>query len=58
MRHDINNPLTAAMAEVQLLLMDLEADSEVGSAIRLVEDQLRRIRDLVAELPEHRPPSP
>ncbi len=57
-RHDINNPLTAAMAEVQLLLMDLEPDSEVGSAIRLIEDQLRRIRDLVAELPEHRPPSP
>jgi signal transduction histidine kinase len=56
LRHDINNPLTAALAEVQLLLMDVEADSPVGSALLTTEVQLRRIRDLVAELSAPRPP--
>ena len=49
-RHDINNPLTVAMAETQLLLLDVE-DAEVRSGLEAVEQQLRRIRDLVAGLP-------
>lgn len=48
-RHDINNPLTSALAEVQLLLLDVE-DPEVRSGLDTVEEQLRRIRDLVARL--------
>ena len=49
-RHDINNPLTVAMAETQLLLLDVE-DAEVRSGLEAVEQQLRTIRDLVAGLP-------
>lgn len=56
-RHDINNPLTAAFAEVQLLLMDLEPGSETAEALAIVEGQLFRIRDLVAELTAFRAPS-
>lgn len=54
-RHDINNPLTAALAETQLLLMDIE-EGEVREAVLVVERQLRRIRDLVARLSSIRPP--
>lgn len=49
-RHDINNPLTAALAEIQLLLMDIPRDSDEGRALGTVEEQLHRIRDLVADL--------
>lgn len=49
-RHDINNALTSAFAEVQLLLMDMPPDGEVAAALRTVEAQLRKVRDLVAEL--------
>jgi len=49
-RHDVNNPLTAALAEVQLLLMDRPGDSEEAESLRVVEAQLKRIRDLVAKL--------
>lgn len=57
-RHDINNPLTSALAEVQLLLMDLEGegtDGELRESLLLVQAQLRRIRDLVQELHQFRP---
>jgi signal transduction histidine kinase len=53
-RHDINNPLTAAFAEVQLLIMDVEPGTELGEALAIVEEQLFRIRDLVAELSSFR----
>jgi len=46
-RHDINNPLTSALAEVQLLMMD-DLGGEVASSLEVVLEQLRRIRDLVA----------
>lgn len=52
-RHDINNPLTAAMAETQLLLMDAE-DGEVRTALEAIEEQLRRIRDLTSDLTRFR----
>ena len=54
-RHDINNPLTSVMAETQLLLMDVE-DGEVRESLETVQRQIRRIRDLVAELAVLRPP--
>jgi hypothetical protein len=50
-RHDLNNPLTAAMAETQLLRMD--SDDE---ALGVIEAQLRRLRDLIAELSQWRLP--
>jgi signal transduction histidine kinase len=46
-RHDINNPLAAALVEVQLLLMDA-TDPEIRRALGSVQAQLRRIQDLVA----------
>ncbi len=55
-RHDINNALTAAFAEVQLLLLDIAPGSEEERSLRSVETQLRRVRDLVAELSPIRPP--
>lgn len=56
-RHDINNPLTAVLAEAQLLLLDYgEGDEELASSLRVIEEQARRIRDLVAHLSEIRPP--
>jgi len=56
-RHDINNALTSAFAEVQLLLMDMPPDGEEAAALRTVETQLRRVRDLVAELTPIRSPA-
>ncbi len=47
-RHDVNNPLTAALAETQILLMDADDDAETREALLTVQEQLRRIRDLVA----------
>lgn len=57
-RHDINNPLTAALAEVQLSLLDVEPGSEFETSLRVVEDQIRRIRDLVKSLTRYRTPRP
>ena len=48
-RHEINNPLTAGLAETQLLLMDVE-DPEIRAPLQVIETQLRRIRDLVIDL--------
>ncbi len=53
-RHDVNNPLTSAMAEAQLLLMDVE-DPDVREGLEIVQTQLRRIRDLVAATGHIRP---
>ncbi|HZD04555.1 MAG TPA: histidine kinase dimerization/phospho-acceptor domain-containing protein [Longimicrobiales bacterium] len=53
-RHDINNPLTSALAETQLLLMDV-GDGEVRTSLQTVLEQLRRIRDLVAGTSHLRP---
>lgn len=54
-RHDVNNPLTSAMAETQLALMDAR-DPVLRQGLEVVEEQLRRIRDLIAELRLFRPP--
>lgn len=55
-RHDINNPLTSALAEAQLLLMDVEEEGEVRDGLEVIQTQLRRIRDLVAATGHIRPP--
>lgn len=57
-RHDINNPLTSALAEAQLLLMDVEEEGEVREGLEVIQTQLRRIRDLVADTGHIRPPRP
>lgn len=54
-RHDVNNPLTSALAEVQLLLMDAP-EGELGEALETIQEQLRRIRDLVASTKHIRQP--
>ena len=54
-RHDLNNPLTSALAEVQLLLFDAH-DEEVREALEVIQSQLRRMRDLVASTSHMRPP--
>lgn len=46
-RHEINNPLTSALAETQLLLME-GRDPELRESLELIESQLRRIRDIIA----------
>ena len=48
-RHDINNPLTAGLAETQLVLMD-EPKGDLLESLEVIENQLRRIKDLVAGL--------
>ena len=47
-RHDLNNPLTSALAEVQLLLLDVE-DPEVREALEVTQAQLRRMRDMIVD---------
>ena len=54
-RHDINNPLTSALAETQLLLMDAE-EGEDREALLQIPTQLRKIRDMVEDLARLRPP--
>lgn len=56
-RHDTNNALTSALAEAQFMRMDAPAEGELVEGLRLVETQLKRIRDLVAELATLRAPS-
>ena len=48
-RHDINNPLAAALVEVQLLLMDAP-DDETRRACGVIQDQLRLIKQMVAQI--------
>ena len=55
-RHDINNPLTAGMAETQLLLMDLGEEGEVGESLVTIQRQLKRIQGLVQDLAHLRRP--
>lgn len=50
-RHAINSPLTAILAEVELMLMDADAlnEEQVGG-LRTIEEMAHRIRDLTARL--------
>jgi len=55
-RHDLNNPLTAGLAETQLLLMDVSHD-ETREALETIQRQLRRIQAMIRDdLSRLRPP--
>lgn len=54
-RHDVNNPLTSALAETQLGLLDAP-EGEIRESLEVVQTQLRRIRDLIAATGHLRPP--
>ncbi len=48
LRHDLSNPLSALMAEVQLLLMNPETfDEETLSSLKQIEQLARRMRDIL-----------
>ena len=48
LRHDLANPLSAILAEAQLLLLrDPPLDKDTIEAIRSIEEQSRRMRDML-----------
>ena len=50
-RHEIGTPLTAIMAETELLLMDADQlSAEQARSVEAIGAMARRIRDLVAQL--------
>jgi signal transduction histidine kinase len=54
-RHDANNPLTAALGHVQLLLEDPAVqDAEVRESLTVVETELRRLAEIIRRLNEVR----
>jgi signal transduction histidine kinase len=58
-RHDANNPITAALGHVQLLLDDpAVTDEEVRESLRVVEGELRRLIDILRRLNEVRVDGP
>lgn len=57
-RHDINNPLTAGLAETQLLMMDVGDDAEMTESLETIQRQLQRIQRLVKDLTRLRRPKP
>ena len=51
LRHEIGTPLTAIMAETELLLMDADQlSAEQTRSVEAIGAMARRIRDLVAQL--------
>ena len=54
-RHDANNPITAALGHVQLLLDDPAVESaEVRDSLRIIESELRRLTEIIRRLNEVR----
>jgi signal transduction histidine kinase len=52
-RHDANNPLTAALGHVQLLLDDpAVSDPEVIDSLKVVEGELHRLTEILRQLNE------
>jgi signal transduction histidine kinase len=52
-RHDANNPITAALGHVQLLLDDpAVTNPEVKESLKIVEAELRRLTDILRRLNE------
>jgi signal transduction histidine kinase len=52
-RHDANNPLTAALGHVQLLLDDpAVSDPEVIDSLKVVESELHRLTEILRQLNE------
>jgi signal transduction histidine kinase len=54
-RHDANNPITAALGHVQLLLDDpAVTNADVQESLRIVESELRRLIEILKRLGEIR----
>jgi signal transduction histidine kinase len=54
-RHDANNPITAALGHVQLLLDEPVAqDPDVRESLQVVESELRRLIQIMRQLNEVR----
>jgi signal transduction histidine kinase len=52
-RHDANNPLTAALGHVQLLLDDPAVqDVDMRTSLHVVESELRRLIEVLRRLNE------
>lgn len=50
-RHDANNPLTAALGRVQLLLEDEDIpEGELREDLRVIESELQRLSGILARL--------
>ncbi len=50
LRHDLANPLSAVLAEAQLLLLrEPPLDDDTIGAIRGIEDLCRRMRDILQQ---------
>ncbi len=50
-RHDVNSPLTAALGNLQLLLEeDVARAPEVREQLKVIEREIMRIMDILAEL--------
>ena len=50
-RHDANNPITAALGHVQLLLDDPNiTDADTVESLRIIESELRRLTTILKEL--------
>lgn len=48
LRHDLANPLSAILAEAQLLLLNAETmDQEVVTSLREIERLARRMREML-----------
>jgi len=56
LQHEINNPLSAIIAHVELLRLDAEPEGEAGRALRVVLESARRIADVVKRLGALRDP--
>jgi hypothetical protein len=51
LRHDLSNPLSAMLAEVQLLLLDdAKLDPEIRTSLREVEALAIRMRGMLREI--------
>jgi signal transduction histidine kinase len=51
LRHDLANPLSALLAETQLLLLSEDKlDAETVSGLRLVEALARKMRDMLQQV--------
>ena len=52
-RHDANNPITAALGHVQLLLDDPNVtDPEVRESLTIIEGEMRRLTEIIRRLNE------
>lgn len=50
-RHDANNPLTAALGHTQLLLDDPSiTDADARESLRVIESELRRLTEILRKL--------